>query len=148
MHEAEKVTRLLHTVFPLGVYDACFDARRSPAALWEDFARCGWATPPPRAGQLLKLLVEAGEGNCALMEVSALGWPFLFVVTTRPVAVGAELVLEYGAHVWRRLEALEDTHDTLVCVLGETERVVDRRARARGLGALEDDAKQRRINST
>ena len=65
VHEAEKVTRLLHIVFPECVYGVCFDARRSPAALWKDFARCGWAAAPPRAGKLLKLLVEVGEGNCA-----------------------------------------------------------------------------------
>lgn len=65
-YEAEKVTCLLHIVFPPGVRgDTCFDARRPPAAQWKAFAHYGWDKAPPRAGQLLKLLVEAGESNCA-----------------------------------------------------------------------------------
>jgi hypothetical protein len=65
---------------------------------------CGVVVPPPRLRGAKRARAAAAassaaaasastetsaEGNCVLMEVVALGWPFLFVVTTRSVAVGA-----------------------------------------------------------
>ena len=90
-HEHAPATELLFCAHPAGFSNATCRIND-----------CGVVVPPPlscgakRARTAAAVTAAASastatsaEGNCVLMEVVALGWPFLFVVTTRSVAIGA-----------------------------------------------------------
>ena len=63
--QAARVTRLLNTVLPkffIIISDAeCFDARRPAAMQHATFARHGWATAPPKPGELMRRMVQRAE---------------------------------------------------------------------------------------
>ena len=42
--------------------------------------------------------------NCEFIEVTWRGWPYIFVATTRDVAAGEELLIEYGEEYWENME--------------------------------------------
>ncbi|KAJ1454551.1 hypothetical protein M885DRAFT_521836 [Pelagophyceae sp. CCMP2097] len=45
--------------------------------------------------------------NCRFIQVDVCGWPHVFVEVTRPVAAGAELLIDYSAGYWATRRALE-----------------------------------------
>ena len=71
---ASRVARLLNTVLPEGFVgtfsDAdSFDTRHSAVSQHATFARHGWPTAPPTAGQLMMRMVRYAENDCNLENI-------------------------------------------------------------------------------
>lgn len=56
-----------------------------------------WGGPPPS----LSVRASVSGPNVSFVQVLYRGWPYVFVATTRHLAEGEELLIEYGEGFWR-----------------------------------------------
>jgi|MDSY01.2.fsa_nt_gb hypothetical protein len=73
--------------------------------------------------------------NCKYQVVKANGWPYVFLMATKPIPAGHPLRVDYGDafwDTWHSLRRLENTVDETFRVLLETIAALDDRAMLAG----------------
>jgi hypothetical protein len=110
-----------------------FDKYAAVADADSGFVCSAWG--PCGDGSLLRRInAPAGKErpNTAFVAASFRGcMQFLFVVTTRPVAAGDQLLIDYGAEYWQRLRVAADEHRDMQAARAEFERLGHLCAQAR-----------------